>query len=275
MADDSSKLGIRQTADTVAEPASTKPSRKRVDYSALPELLADGVRSPLEDGPAYATSVIRAAIIMSKLKPGDAIRQDLMASALSLSKPPIREALRKLEAEQLVVFLQNRGFVVAKESSLELREAFEIRAILEPAAMRIAAPNLTSEDFDQARQIMKLLAMEPDYHIHYDLNLEFHLTLYRPSHRPHMLETIVRAHARTQRYTYRSLYLRNSVQKTPDDGRHEIMLDKLEAGDLDGACECLVLHLEVAAEKLLRTYQRNFELEEQSSRLSKPRRARG
>lgn len=238
--------------------------RPRTDYSALPDLLGAGARAALGDGPAYATEVIRRAIVTGALKPGDMIRQDLMASALSLSKPPVREALRTLEAEQLVIFQQNRGFIVAPESLTEMREAFELRILLEPAVLRAAAPALTAEDLAEARRIMRRLADKPHYLEHFDLNLAFHLTLYRPALRPHFLQTITQAHARTQRYVYARLRAARLIEHAPDDGRHEIMLDRLEAGDVDGACKVLVEHLEEASDQLLKAYLRVFEREERA-----------
>lgn len=194
-----------------------------------------------------------------------------MASALSLSKPPIREALRKLESEQLVVFLPNRGFVVADEGPTELREAYELRTLLEPALLRMAAPNLTEEDFDQARHYMDLLIQKPDYLTHFDLNLEFHLTLYRPSLRPHFLQTVAQAMARTQRYVYPRLHVANLVDATPDDGQHQIIMDLLQSGDVDGACEALRRHIKDAGERLLKMYWRAFEVKEYAGKVNRNR----
>jgi DNA-binding GntR family transcriptional regulator len=250
-----------------------EPPRRRIDYSPLLELAGEGGRSLEDDGPAFATSIIRKGIVTGLLKPGDAVRQDLMASALSLSKPPVREALRMLEAEQLVVFLPNRGFVVAPESSAELREAWELRVLLEPAVLRIAAPNLTAEDFAQARRLEDLMQADRKYLRHYELNLEFHLTLYRPSHRPHFLEAIERAHARCQRYNYRRLSRINLVEQTPDDGRHGLIVDMLEAGDIDSACRELVTHLDEAAARTVKAYQR-FEFEDAQLQIAKSKRRR-
>lgn len=259
MADDSGKLGAREEPDAVT--TTQRSPRRRVDYTPLLSLVDSDRRAAMDDGPAFATEIIRKAVVTGALKPGDAIRQDVMAAALSLSKPPVREALRKLESEQLVVFVPNRGFVVAPESLIELREAWELRELLEPAVLRIAAPNLTTEDFEHARELMRLMAVDREYLRHYELNLEYHLTLYGPSQRPHFLETIERAHARCQRYVYRKLSTTNSAHQTPDDGRHEVIVKRLEVGDIDGACASLLIHLEEAAERSIQFYQNAFEIE--------------
>ena len=178
-----------------------------------------------------------------------------------------------LEAEQLLVFLPNRGFVVAPESSAELREAWELRVLLEPAVLRIAAPNLTAGDFAQVRRLEDLMKADREYLRHYELNLDYHLTLYRPSRRPHFLEAIERAHARCQRYNYKRLLRANLVENTPIDDRHEIIVSRLEAGDLDGACACLVVHLKEAADRIIKAYQR-FELEDAQLQVAQNRRRR-
>ncbi len=250
-----------------------KKGRRQVDHGPLRALVENAARLPIEDGPAFATSVIRKAIITGILKPGDAIRQDLMASVLSLSKPPVREALRTLEAEHLVVFLPKRGFVVSPETFSELREAWELRTVLEPAVLRLAAQALTPGDFEQARRLMGLLAADREYLRHFELNLEFHLILYRPSQRPHFLETIERAHGRCQRYSYRKLLQAGLAKKVPDDQRHEAIVDQLEAGDIDGACACLMLHLKEAAAALLNGYWSDIDVRslEQTGRLRRTR----
>ena len=226
----------------------------RADYARLSRLAAGAARAPDDDGPGFAASFIRSAIVTGALKAGQAIRQDLLAGALGLSKPPVREALRKLEAERLVAFIQNRGFVVAPESLAELKEAFELRVVLEPAVLRLAAPHLAPADFERARDLLGQLARDRRYDAHYELNLAFHRTLYARANRPHFIETIERAHARCLRYVWRALDTTGRVNQVPDDGRHVMLVELLEAGDVDAACECLTVHLEEAAERLLAIY---------------------
>jgi DNA-binding GntR family transcriptional regulator len=272
LADDSSLLAANHKTQRTGVERARAP-RGRIDYTPLLDLVGDDGRSPDDDGPAFATHIIRKGIVTGLLKPGDAVRQDLMASALSLSKPPVREALRMLEAEQLVVFLPNRGFVVAPESSAELREAWELRVILEPAVLRIAAPNLTAADFEHARLLETLMQEDREYLRHYEMNLAYHLTLYRPSGRPHFLEAIERAHARCQRYNYKRLLKVNQTENTPIDDRHEVIVDRLEAGDIDGACACLVVHLEEAKERTVKAYQR-YEFEDAQIQAAQQKRRR-
>ena len=226
----------------------------RADYARLSRLAAEAARTPEDDGPGFAAGFIRNAIVTGLLKSGQAIRQDLLAAALGLSKPPVREALRKLEAERLVAFIQNRGFVVAAESLAELKEAFELRVVLEPAVLRLAAPRLAPADFERARGLLDQLARHRRYDAHYELNLAFHRTLYAPADRPHFIETIERAHARCLRYVWRALDMTGRADHVPDDGRHVMLVERLEAGDINAACQCLTLHLEEAADRLLAVY---------------------
>jgi DNA-binding GntR family transcriptional regulator len=83
---------------------------------------------------------IEQAIVDGLLPAGELLRQDEIAAHFQVSKIPVREALKHLEAKGLVTFLRNRGAVVASLSTAEIDEYMEIRALLEARAARLSAP---------------------------------------------------------------------------------------------------------------------------------------
>jgi len=100
---------------------------------------------------------LRADIISQKLKPGQAIREDELAQSYGISRTPIREMLRKLEQEDLVKVVPNKGAFVSELTQKDIEEVLEIRISLESAAARLAASKLTSEDLAQLKEIEKQL----------------------------------------------------------------------------------------------------------------------
>jgi Transcriptional regulators len=97
-------------------------------------------------------SVLREAIITGHLRGNEPLPQDEIAAQLRVSHIPVREALRQLESEGLVTYQPNRGATVSALTSEEIREIYEIRVILETAAIRRAASRLTPLQLAAARR---------------------------------------------------------------------------------------------------------------------------
>ncbi|MBR9904685.1 MAG: GntR family transcriptional regulator, partial [Gammaproteobacteria bacterium] len=95
---------------------------------------------------------LREAIIAGQIEEGEPIRQDDIANKFNVSKIPVREALKRLEAEGLVLFQRNKGAVVTKISEPELAQMFEVRVLLEVEAIRLAVPNMGLATFDNAER---------------------------------------------------------------------------------------------------------------------------
>lgn len=86
---------------------------------------------------------LREAIVSGRFPPGHHLREAELVAELGVSRTPIREALRRLEREKLVVNLPYRGVVVKEPSAEEAREIFQVRAVLEGLVARLAAQNRT------------------------------------------------------------------------------------------------------------------------------------
>ena len=107
--------------------------------------------------------VLEEAIVTGELAPGAVLRQEQLSERFSVSRTPVREALRRLAALGLVSFTPNRGVRVRTLSREELREAFLVRAELESLATEIATPLMTDEDIkalDLAEERFTTLTVE-------------------------------------------------------------------------------------------------------------------
>ena len=195
---------------------------------------------------------LRDAITDGSLDPGEPIRQDEVARLFNVSKIPVREALKRLEAEGLVAFHRNRGAVVTSVSDPELVQIFEVRAILEASAIRFSIPHMRDETFKRARAFCEAFAAETDVARWAQLNWQFHSCLYEDAHRPFLVATIRSVNDRLERFLRIQLTL--SHGKEIADREHREILDACEARDAEragrlvhehimGACRSLLEHL--------------------------------
>src|SRR5215475_3778307 len=108
--------------------------------------------------------VLRRGILDGELAPGRRLRSDALATDLDVSRTPVREALRKLETEGLVV-ASRHGVVVRQPTEQDLTEIFYMREALEGMAARLAAENATRAEVDELKALfedMEALATHSD-----------------------------------------------------------------------------------------------------------------
>lgn len=111
-----------------------------------------------------AYDVIRSAIVEGEFAAGERLPEEDLAERAGVSRTPVREALRRLASEGVVEFVPNRGAQVAEFSQQDLQELFDLRAVLEGFAARLAAKNATEEDMVHLGRLadeMDALAADP------------------------------------------------------------------------------------------------------------------
>ncbi|MEG4642623.1 GntR family transcriptional regulator [Paracoccus sp. APAP_BH8] len=201
---------------------------------------------------------IRDSIADGSLDEGEPIRQDDVARMFNVSKIPVREALKRLEAEGLVEFQRNKGAIVTSVSEPEIAQIFETRAILESAAIKLSVPHMTPETFVEAEALCDAFARETDVAQWSALNWQFHSRLYLDAQRPFLVSTIRSVNDRLERYLRIQLALSHG-QGTADREHREI-LAACQAGDAEkagklvydhimGACSSLLHHLPASTGK--------------------------
>lgn len=99
---------------------------------------------------------IQAQVLRGDVPVGTRLRQEALAEEFGVSRTPVREALRQLQATGLVELLPNRGAVVRGPSAREIREAYEVRAELEGLAARLAAERISDRDLVRLREAQTL-----------------------------------------------------------------------------------------------------------------------
>lgn len=165
---------------------------------------------------------IRDRILHGNFVEGEPLRQDALADQLGVSRIPIREALRQLEAEGLVTFNPHRGAIVSTLSLAEIEEIFALRATIEPDLLRRALPRLTSHQLDQADEVLDRYAdalRTGDVAKWGELNWQFHSSLYVPAERPVTMGIIHRLHQQSDRYLRMQLALTHGETRANEEHR--------------------------------------------------------
>mgnify|MGYP003299253459 FL=1 len=107
---------------------------------------------PLRD---VVFQTLRQAILRGELKPGERLMEIQLANKLGVSRTPIREAIRKLELEGLVLMIPRRGAEVAEITEKSLRDVLEVRGALEELAVDLACERITEEDISKLKEAAK------------------------------------------------------------------------------------------------------------------------
>ena len=121
---------------------------------------------------------LRNAILDGRLPCGTAMRQQELASLFGVSRMPVREALRQLEAQSLLHVVTHKGAVVAPLIEDNSAETYALRMVLESEALRLSIPLLTDADLAQAEACINALESEKDYTEIGRLSRLFHMVLY-------------------------------------------------------------------------------------------------
>jgi len=167
-----------------------------------------------------ATNEIRRRILAGELPDGTPVRQDALADDFGTSRIPIREALSRLEAEGLVASYPHRGYVVTALSRDEIKELFELRALLEPELIQAAIPNMREKHFEAAEAILSRYTSDLDnYDVHTwgELNTQYHLALYEASGRKKTIEIVRGLLVNTDRYTRLVITLDKGIEHAKED----------------------------------------------------------
>jgi DNA-binding GntR family transcriptional regulator len=188
--------------------------------------------------------VLRQALLSGAFAPGEHLRQEALATAIGVSRLPVRAALLRLDAEGLVEFHPRRGAVVKTLTQAQLTEIYELRNLLECYALRKSMSTMTPERVAGLRRNAEVLDSEEEGEAFLDVRVRFYRELYDADNSPHLVELIEELRSRVGRYL---LGWRVSGTRS-HHGSHVTLIEHIERGNLDKAEEWLRKHLrEVSA----------------------------
>lgn len=139
--------------------------------------------------------ILRDRLIMLDIGPGDPINEAALATDLDMGRTPIREALKRLEVDHLVVSYPRRGTFASGVDITELAAISEMRQVLEPLAAQRAAENhggALREDLTETMEAIRTLDPQRDRRQLMEYDLEVHRLIYKAAQNHHLEETLVR-----------------------------------------------------------------------------------
>ena len=220
----------------------------QADVLASLKGLVDGVAPRFRTASEYVEATLRAAILSGRLAGGIPLRQEELAEIFGVSRMPVREALRQLEAQALVDFVPHRGAVVTEISADDAEDNYAIRLALEPMALRLSIPHLTEDDFVLAGDLIAEMDEEADPGRMGELNRRFHLSLYARAGRTKLLLLVEQQLAAADRYLRFHLAAKGREHMSQQD--HRAMLDAARQRDIPAAIQSLEGHLRTAADTI-------------------------
>jgi DNA-binding GntR family transcriptional regulator len=195
---------------------------------------------------------LRERILHGEYPEGEPLRQDAIAAELGVSRIPVREALRQLEAEGLVTFSPHRGAVVSTMSLQEIAELFELRAEIESDLVRRATPHMTPADHARAKEILQAyeIALRGGEVAKWgELNWRFHSTLYAPSARRFTMSMVSKLHQQSDRYLRMQLALTHGETRAKEE--HRAIAAAVKRSDVRLAAKLMREHILGAGGALL------------------------
>jgi DNA-binding GntR family transcriptional regulator len=179
---------------------------------------------------------LRSDILTGRLGAGEPLLLDELAERFGTSVIPIREALRVLEAERLVVLRPHRTAQVAEMSLDELRDLYRVRLLIDVEAVRWAHGNLAASDLDAMRRMvdsMERAATRGDYMAAFAAHARFHFLLYDGAASPVLLGILESLWDETERYRHAVKLVRSDPKSWADE--HRRLIDLLEDGSPEAA----------------------------------------
>lgn len=203
---------------------------------------------------------MRNAIIEGDFKPGQRLMEVQLAEQMGVSRTPVREAIRKLELEGLVVMVPRKGAYVAGLSSEDIKEVVEIRAVLEGFAAKQAANNSTDKVISTLREVLinfeKAVAENNVVDlINYDT--QFHDVIYKAAKNTRLIQMISSLREQVQRYRVAYFTKMHSMEKVLKE--HRKMLEAIKDKNSDLARQIAEVHI-ATTEELLAVMEGNKSL---------------
>lgn len=194
---------------------------------------------------------LRKAILKGDFKPGERLVQMELAESIGVSRMPIREALRQLEIEGLVILEPHKGAVVRSLETKDIDEIYELRSILEPLALKKSMSHFDEEDLETIKSYCKTM-METDKEEEYvEINAKFHRLLSSKCGSPRLLgfiETISRGFSQDTPQIIRGQIVRSNQE-------HKNIVECILNNDKEKAAEYLALHISRTGEELVTIMQ--------------------
>ncbi len=197
---------------------------------------------PLRD---VVFNTLRQAILRGELKPGERLMEIQLANKLGVSRTPIREAIRKLELEGLVLMIPRKGAEVADITEKSLMDVLEVRKDLEELSVRLTCDRITKEEIGElkaAAENFKETLNSTDITEIAEADVRFHDVIYAATKNQKLIQLLNNLHE--QMYRYRIEYLKNEEVYPKLLSEHEEIISRISMGKQEEAVRIVCEHID-------------------------------
>lgn len=206
---------------------------------------------PLRD---VVFNTLRRAILKGELKPGERLMEIALADKLGVSRTPIREAIRKLELEGLVVMAPRKGAKVASITERDLNDVLEVRKGMEVLAISLACKRITGEELEKLEiieQSFQKLIESGNLTELAEMDVKFHDTIYQATNNQRLVQLL--NNLREQMYRYRMEYLKDIAVRRTLAEEHKAICRALRERDEQQAEEYVSIHIDNQQKAIIRS----------------------
>ena len=212
---------------------------------------------PLRD---VVFNTLRQAILRGELKPGERLMEIQLANKLGVSRTPIREAIRKLELEGLVLMIPRKGAEVAEITEKNLRDVLEVRCALEELAVQLACDRMDEEGVRELRaaaETFESILNSDDITQIAQADVAFHDIIYASTDNRRLIQLL--NNLREQMYRYRIEYLKKKECYPQLLNEHQTIIDAIAGHDKELATKFTSQHIKNQAETVVGTIREKEE----------------
>lgn len=201
-------------------------------------------RLPRETGREFALRNLRENIIQLKLEPGTMLSENELATAMGLSRTPVREALLELSKVNIVEVYPQKGSAISLIDDEQVEESLFMREVLERAVVERCCQVATPEDIKKLREHVDLqryyMQRTCTEHQYLQMDNEFHQMLFMVAGKPHVFDMMRNMAIHLDRI--RALTL-NNIPQTDVIEKHALIVDAIEKGDVEGGMTHMKQHI--------------------------------
>lgn len=199
------------------------------------------------------TEELKEAILAGKLAPGERLSEEKLASSLKVGRVPLREALRRLEAEGYITFLSHNDIMVSKPTIEDVRDYYSIASVLEGLATRLAVERAQPEELSRLRELHQLLKeayKKKDPELYFEANSSFHRFIAEIARNERLHRLIDQMRHEIQKTRILSLHLPERLDYSMQE--HDQILDAFLRRNPELAEGTVVKHLRSQMEALVK-----------------------
>ena len=216
---------------------------------------------PLRD---VVFNTLRQAILKGELKPGERLMEIQLANKLGVSRTPVREAIRKLELEGLVLMIPRKGAEVAEITRQEMEDVLEVRTALEELAVKDACDHITDAQLSELKkasnEFKKALLEGKDLVTCADADMHFHDVILSATNNRRLIQML--NNLSEQMYRYRMEYLKDERTHKTLIEEHDAIRRALKKHDKVKAGAAIRVHIDNQKRSILESLTEKEEDEE-------------